>query len=73
MSAYDTIRELQAPKPITASVTVQGLTLAAAATLAPIVLQRRLPRPGELLRLSGLGYALWGRLRPGAGRPLTAG
>jgi hypothetical protein len=70
--AYD-IGYAQPPKPASQSRTLQGLALAAAATVAPIILQRRPPNMGELVKLAGLGLGLWGRLRPGAGQPLTVG
>lgn len=61
------------PKPASSSRTLQGVAVAAAMTLAPILMQRRLPNGGEMVRLAGMGWAAWGRLRPGAGRRLTPG
>lgn len=61
------------PKPASKSKTVQGLAVAAAMTVGPILLQRRPPTMGEIMRLGGLGWALYGRLRPGARQPLTVG
>ena len=60
------------PKPVTQSVTIR----AAAVSLLPVafkLLRRERPTFGDLITVASAAGVVYGRMRPGAGQPLTVG